>query len=111
VREPTDEGNRQDPAAEADMRIPSSRVLRILEEPITVHGRPAAFRADSCPELMAEHFVAWCTSQGIAIHYIEPGKPGQNADIERFNSSHRTEMLDAYLFESTSAVASSRKTG
>jgi putative transposase len=99
-----DEGNREGLAVEADISIPSARVVRILEELITVHGRPAAFRVDNGPELTAELFVAWCASQGIAIHYIQPGKPDQNAYIERFNRSYRTEVLDAYLFESISEV-------
>lgn|GEM_PF-3355773 len=55
---------------------------------------------DTGPELTAEHFVAWCASQGMAIHDIPPGKPDQNASIERFNRSDRTDVFDAYLFES-----------
>jgi putative transposase len=74
--------------------VPTSPVL----------GRPAAFRVDNGPELTAETFVEWCAGQGIAIHYIQPGKPDQNAYIERFNRSYRTEVLDAYLFESVSEV-------
>jgi putative transposase len=99
-----DEGNREGLAVEPDISVPSARVVRILDELIAVHGRPAAFRVDNGPELTAEHFVSWCASQGIAIHYIQPGKPDQNAYIERFNRSYRTEVLDAYLFESISEV-------
>jgi len=45
-------------------------------------------------------FTEWCAESGIEIVYIQPGKPNQNAYIERFNRSFRTEILDANLFHS-----------
>ena len=81
-----------------------ARVTRVLEEIITRHGRPAAFRLDNGPELTAQAFVEWCDERRIALHYSQPGKPDQNAFIERFNRSSRTEVLDAYLFDSLAAV-------
>ena len=61
-------------------------------------------RVDNGPELTAEAFVEWCTAHRIAIGYIQPGKPDQNAFIERFNRSYREEVLDAHLFESLDQV-------
>ena len=42
----------------------------------------------------------WCDARGVAIHDIQPGKPDQNAYIERVNRSDRTEVLNAHLLES-----------
>ena len=50
--------------------------------------------------MTAERFVEWAKSKGIELRYIQPGKPNQNAFIERFNKSFRSEVLDAFLFNS-----------
>ena len=45
------------------------------------------------------HFHEWCSSRQINIQYIQPGRPMQNAYIERFNKTYSGDVLDAYLFE------------
>ncbi len=42
--------------------------------------------------------------RGIALRYIQPGKPNQNAFVERFNRTFRQEVRDAYVFESLEQV-------
>ena len=42
----------------------------------------------------------WANAQQITLLYIQPGKPTQNAYIERFNRTARHEWLDLNLFES-----------
>lgn len=49
---------------------------------------------------LSNYFVDYCKNQGIQIKYFQPGKPTQNAYIERFNQSYREDILDAYMFES-----------
>lgn len=99
-----DEGNREGLAIEAAFSIPSLRVIRVLDELVSVHGQPSALRVDNGPEFIAEVLVEWCRLRGIALHYIQPGKPDQNAYIERFNRSYRQGVLDAYVFESIDQV-------
>ena len=69
-----------------------------------LYGRPARVRVDNGPELVAEAFVGSCAAQRISLGYIQPGKPDQNAFIERFNRTFREEVLDAYLFGSLEDV-------
>src|SRR5258708_30574603 len=80
-----DEGNREALTIEIGTSIPSARVIRVLDDLVRLYGRPARGRLDNGPELTAEAFVEWCAAHGIAVGYIQPGKPDQNAFIERFN--------------------------
>jgi putative transposase len=99
-----DEGNREALAIEIGTSIPSVRVIRLIEELVLLHGKPTALRVDNGPELTAEAFAEWCRAQEIDIRYIQPGKPDQNAYIERFNRSYRQDVLDAYVFSSLEEV-------
>ena len=99
-----DEGNRQGLGIEVAHSIPSLRVIRVMEQLIEMHGKPKALRVDNGPELTAIAFTEWCTNQGIDVRFIQPGKPDQNAFIERFNKTYREEVLDAYVFETIEQV-------
>ena len=54
----------------------------------------------SCPEFTSHEFQSWATQKGIRIEYIQPGKPQQNAYIERYNRTVRYGLLNQYLFKS-----------
>lgn len=99
-----DEGVREALAIEIDTSLPAARVTRTLEQLVSWRGLPKAIRLDNGPELTAQQFTDWCAGKGIELRYIQPGKPNQNAFIERFNRSYRTEVLDSWLFESLDQV-------
>jgi hypothetical protein len=41
----------------------------------------------------------WASKHGIGLEYIQPGKPQQNAYVERYNRTVRHEWLGQYIFE------------
>lgn len=99
-----DEGVREVLAIEVDTSLPAERVIRVLEQVTAWRGQPQAIRLDNGPEFLADRFAAWCQARQIALRYIQPGQPNQNAFIERFNRTFRHEVLDAYVFESLDQV-------
>ena len=50
--------------------------------------------------MTSDKFTEWAKEKGIALLFIQPDKPNQNAFVERFNRSLREEVLDANLFNS-----------
>ena len=99
-----DDYNRESLAIEVDTSLPSLRVIRVLKGLIDQRGKPATIRSDNGPEFISYQIQQWCESNAITWQYIQPGKPMQNAYIERKNGSLRRELLDAYLFNSLQQV-------
>ena len=99
-----DEANRGALGIDVAVSIPAMRVIAFMEQLIDLHGCPQAIRCDYGSELTSEAFTAWCETQHIELRFIQPGKPDQNAYIERFNRTYREEVLNAYLFDSMSEV-------
>jgi putative transposase len=95
-----DDYNREGLGLDVDLSLPSSRVIRALEQIIEWRGKPSAIRCDNGPEYIAQLLIDWANDQQITLLYIQPGKPTQNAYIERFNRTVRHEWLELHLFES-----------
>ena len=93
-----DDFNREVLHIEVDTSINSMRLVRIFEQLQRNHGLPQVLRTDNGPEFLGEAFVQWAKANGMAIQYIQPGKPNQNAYIERFNRTFREELLDRHMF-------------
>jgi putative transposase len=79
--------------------LPASCIINYLDFVAKFRGYPVFIRTDNGPEFLSKEFVVWATKHRITINYIQPGKPAQNAYIERFNRTYREEVLDIYLFE------------
>jgi putative transposase len=99
-----DDFNRESLAIEVDTSLPSLRVIRVLEHLISKRGKPANIRVDNGPEFISHKLQQWCEENKITLQFIQPGKPMQNAYIERKNGSIRRELLNAYLFYSLNEV-------
>ena len=99
-----DDFNREGLGIEADFSLPGDRVVRSLERIIEWRGKPKAIRCDNGPEYISTTVRQWAEEQSIRLEYIQPGKPQQNAYIERYNRTVRYAWLSQYLFSSIDEV-------
>lgn len=99
-----DDYNRESLTIEIDTSLRAARLVRVFEQLKETRGLPDILRVDNGPEFLSTVFVDWCQANGVFIDYIEPGKPNQNAYIERFNRSLRNEVLNLYLFRNLAQV-------
>jgi putative transposase len=95
-----DDFNREALAIDVDFSLPALRVIRSLQQVIEWRGKPLAIRCDNGPEYISGELKTWADRRGIKIEYIQPGKPQQNAYVERFNRTVRYEWLAQYHFDS-----------
>ena len=99
-----DDHNREALVNEAYLSIPADQLVRSVQQLIAERGKPKTIRMDNGPEFISKKFKNYCHKKGIQMKFIQPGKPAQNAYIERFNRTFREDVLDAYLFESVQQV-------
>ena len=99
-----DDFNREGLGIEVDFSLPATRVIRALDQIIEWRGPPLAIRVDNGPEYISRQLLQWAETRGIAIQHIQPGKPQQNAYVERYNRTVRHEWLDQYMFATIKEV-------
>lgn len=99
-----DDYRREGLAIEAGFSLPTMRVIRALNQLIEWRGTPSVIRCDNGPEFISHEFTDWAKKLGVRIEYIQPGKPQQNAYIERHNRTIRYSWVSKHLFESLEEV-------
>jgi putative transposase len=84
----------------ADLSLSGVRVARELDAVIATRGKPRTCVSDNGTELTSMAILAWSQASGVDWHYIQPGKPQQNAFVESFIGRLRDECLNETLFSS-----------
>lgn len=97
-----DDFTRECPAIEVDHSLPGERVTRTLDRLSKERGLPKTIVCDNGPEFQGQALDFWAHRHGVAISFIQPGKPVQNAFIESFNGKLRDECLNETYFTSLS---------
>jgi len=93
-----DDFTRESLAIGVDTSLPGARVVRVLEQLGAIHGDPKVLVSDNGSEFTSRAVDTWALVRGVELHFIEPGKPVQNAFIESFNGKFRDECLNEHWF-------------
>ena len=93
-----DDCSRESLAIEVATSIPGKRVTRVLDHVAAQRGYPDAIVMDNGPEFTGRALDRWAAEHGVQLHFIDPGKPTQNAFVESFNDKFRSECLNTNWF-------------
>jgi len=85
-------------ASEVDTSLPGARVVQVLDRLAETRGRPEELVLDNGPEFIGQALEQWAHTHGVRLHFIAPGKPVQNAQIESFHGRFRDECLNEAWF-------------
>ncbi len=81
-----------------DLSIFGSRMARYLDQLAELRGLPSCIVLDSGPEITSNDMFLWSQRHGVRLHFIQPGKPTQNAFVESFNERFRDGCLNQKWF-------------
>lgn len=97
-----DDFTRESLAIEVAHSLPALRVIQVLERLQRARGLPRSIVCDNGPEFAGKALDCWAHRVGVALQFIRPGKPVENAYIESFNGRLRDECLNSTWFVSLS---------
>ncbi len=93
-----DDFTREALAVEVDFMLPTLRVLRVFDAIAWERGLPVTIRFDHGPEFTSLAMLRWAAEHKVELHFIDPGKPTQNGQVESFNGRLRDELLNPNCF-------------
>jgi len=100
-----DRFSREGLALDIDFSLTGRRVTRKLDEIAWLRGSyPHRLRVDNGPENCSRAMLEWAVEHDVELHFIEPGKPAQNAWIESFNARVRDEFFNLRSFRALDDV-------
>ena len=95
-----DDHTRESVVQVADFSISDDRVTHELDRLANSRGLPRTIVCDNGPECTCQAMYFWARRRGVKLHFIQPGKPTQNAFIESFNGKFREYCLNLHWFTS-----------
>jgi len=81
-----------------DFSISGQRLARELDRLAAHRSLPKAIVCDNGPEFTSKAMFFWSRRSGVKLHFIQPGKPTQNAFVESFNGKFREYCLNLHWF-------------
>jgi len=73
-------------------------MVRLLDELRETRGLPKTLVLDNGLEMTSKAMFFWSRQHRVKLHFIQPGKPTQNAFIESFNGRFRDGCLNQHWF-------------
>jgi len=83
-----------------DFSISGQRLARELDRLAEHRALPKTIVCDNGPELTSKALFFWSRRTRVKLHFIQPGKPTQNAFVESFNGKFREYCLNLNWFAS-----------
>jgi putative transposase len=81
-----------------DVSISGAHMARFLDRLKEVRGLPKTLVMDNGPEMTCKAMFFWSQQTQVKLHFIQPGKPTQNAFVESFNGRFRDGCLNQHWF-------------
>ncbi len=94
----TDLYTHESPVLEVDVSLTGSRVGQVLDRLKETRKLPKTIVCDNGTEFTSKALDQWAFVNHVALQFIQPGKPNQNAYCESFNARFRDECLNTQWF-------------